>query len=80
MFKTYREMGVSSTLTVRPGRFSGALIEAGRRVDPGFPVAVDVIRPLLTPALPWHHKELEHTFNNDPDAWRPIIASPVFAT
>ena len=56
------------TLAVRPGRFAGALIDAAENVT-GIAVALETIRPMLSPAFPWHSQQLSHPFAHDADGW-----------
>jgi putative hydrolase of the HAD superfamily len=56
------------TLAVRPGRFVGALIEAAEKVT-GIAVPFETIRPMLSPAFPWHSQQLSHPFARDADGW-----------
>jgi putative hydrolase of the HAD superfamily len=56
------------TLAVRPGRFAGALIEAAENVT-GIAVPLETIRPMLSPAFPWHSQQLHHPFARDADGW-----------
>ncbi|AYG60470.1 HAD-IA family hydrolase [Rhizobium jaguaris] len=57
------------TLAVRPGRFAGALADAARIIDGTFSASTADLRPLLSPAFPWHSKELMHKYAGDADSW-----------
>ena len=64
------------TLAVREGRWSGALVEAVRRVDPHTSLRADQVRPLLQSGFPWHQPDVVVEVTTSAAWWarlRPVI-------
>ncbi|MDE1994685.1 MAG: HAD-IA family hydrolase [Rhizobiaceae bacterium] len=51
------------------------MADAAKIVDPGFSGSTAALRPLLSPAFPWHSKELRHDRTGSADAWWAEIES-----
>lgn len=64
------------TLAVREGRWSGALVDAVRRVDPHVSLRADQLRPLLQSGFPWHQPDVVVEVTTSAAWWarlRPVI-------
>lgn len=64
------------TLAVREGRWSGALVEAVRRIDPHVSLCADEVRPLLQSGFPWHQPDVVVEVTTSAAWWtrlRPVI-------
>lgn len=64
------------TLAVRAGRWSGALVDAVRQVDPSVPLRAEQVRPLLQNGFPWHEPEVVVEVTTSATWWarlRPVI-------
>ncbi|MFT4164844.1 MAG: HAD-IA family hydrolase [Microlunatus sp.] len=66
------------TLAVRDGRWSGALVEAVRLVDPHASLRADQLRPHLQSGFPWHRPDVVVEVTTSAAWWtrlRPVIVN-----
>ncbi len=70
------------TLAVREGRWSGALVDAVRRVDPHILLHADQLRPLLQNGFPWHQPDVVVEVTTSAAWWarlRPVVMNAYLA-
>lgn len=71
------------TLASRRGGWSGAVVAAIEREDPGASVSIEDIRPHLATGFPWHRPDDPHPETTDSETWwaqlQPVLQSAIAA-
>jgi putative hydrolase of the HAD superfamily len=57
------------TLAMRPGQWSGVLLQVLDEQEPGHHISIEDIRPHLAHGFPWHTPKVYHPHLCDPKAW-----------